>query len=143
MSTALIEFLFPSQAREFRGQRWVNVGLRCAHLLGVAGIGGGFLFDLHPQAWASYWHLTLASGVALSLIYIWSTAIWLCEIKGLAIIFKNILLAVAIAVPAARGELFIAIVVISGLVAHAPARVRSRRWLRWPKVAGYRSGHRL
>ena len=131
----MIPILFPPQSREFRGQRWVNICLRCGHLIGVAGIGGGFLFGLDPESWESYWLLTLSTGVVLSLIYIWSSAIWLFELKGLAIVLKNILLAIALAAPAARGELFIVIVVISGLIAHAPARVRSRRWLRPPANA--------
>jgi hypothetical protein len=134
MATTLISLLFPHEARVFPGQRWVNISLRCAHLVGVAGIAGGFLFGLEPEAWASYWHLTLASGIALSLIYVWSTAAWLFELKGLTIILKTMLLALALAVPSLKGEVFIAIIVMSGLIAHAPARVRSRPWLKLPAV---------
>ena len=129
MPQNLIQILFPSEARWFRGERWVNIGLRCTHLVGVAGIGGGILFDLPAETWSSYWQLTLASGVVLSMLYIWSSAIWLFELKGQAILLKVILLAAALAFPAVRGELFVVIVVISGLIAHAPARVRSRCWL--------------
>lgn len=139
MPKTLISALFPSQAREFRGQRWVNIGLRCAHLVGVAGIAGGFLFGLETESWVSYWHLTLASGVALSLIYIWGTATWLLELKGLAIVLKNLMLVVALFAPGLRAEIFIAIIVMSGLIAHAPARVRSRRWLKPPVSSGTQS----
>lgn len=132
MQKKLTATLFPSQAREFPGQRWVNISLRCLHLVGVAGVAGGFLFALSSESWLAYWHLTLASGVALMLIYIWSSAVWLFELKGMAIALKIMLLVLALVFPAMRAEAFIAIIVISGLIAHAPARVRSRRWLEPP-----------
>jgi len=134
MAITLISMLFPRDAREFRGQRWVNISLRCAHLVGVAGVAGGFLFGLEPGSWAFYWHLALASGIGLSLIYVWSNAAWLLELKGLTIVIKTMMLAAALAVPDIKAEIFIAIIVMSGLIAHAPARVRSRRWLRLPAV---------
>lgn len=134
MPSTLNSMLFPREPREFRGQRWVNIGLRCAHLVGVAGVAGGFLFSLDPVSWTSYWHLALASGIGLSLIYVWSTATWLLELKGLTIVIKTMLLAAALAAPDLKAEIFVAIIILSGLIAHAPARVRSRRWLRVPAV---------
>lgn len=128
----LMQALFPSRPRQFHGERWVNIGLRCVHLVGVAGIGGGFLADLDPAAWMFYWYLTLASGVVLSLIYLWSTAAWLFEFKGAAIVLKLLLLGLALAAPALRAEVFVAVIVLSGLIAHAPARLRGRRWIRLP-----------
>lgn len=126
--SALGRVLFPPEPRHFPGQRWVNIAMRSVHLVGVAGIGGGFLFDLNRAAWEIYWLLTLASGVALSLLYLWSTCAWIIELKGLAIVVKTALLGLALAVPEARGELFVLIIAISGMIAHAPARVRGYRW---------------
>jgi hypothetical protein len=107
----------------------VNIALRCLHLVGVAGIGAGFLFDLEPTRWLAFWHLTLASGVLLSLLYLWGTALWLFQLKGLAIVLKVALLALAWHWVARRAELFILVILISGLVAHAPGRVRGLRLL--------------
>jgi hypothetical protein len=128
MRSALAQLLFPEPARRFRGERWVNVALRSLHLVGVAGIGGGFLFDQPPAAWETYWHLTVGSGVALSALYLWGTAAWLFELKGLSIVIKTLLLAVALWLPALRAELFVVVVILSGLIAHAPAWVRGYRW---------------
>ncbi|MDJ0740669.1 MAG: hypothetical protein QNJ91_13210 [Gammaproteobacteria bacterium] len=130
--------LFPAQPRGFRGERWLNIGLRCAHLVGIAGMAGGFLFALDAADWGLYWYLALASGVALSVMYVWSTAAWLFELKGLAVLLKIALLAGATAYPALRGEVFVTIIVLSGLIAHAPAKVRSRQWLRPPGTIGRR-----
>jgi hypothetical protein len=120
--------LFPDEARTFTGERWVDIGLRCAHLVGVAGIGGGFLLTLEQDRRLTFWHLTLVSGVLLSLLYLWSSAAWLLQRKGLAIMFKLVLLALALGLPTWRGSLFIAVIVLSGLIAHAPGRVRGLRW---------------
>ena len=37
-----IDWLFPAESRQFYGQRWLNILLRSVHLLGVAGVGGGY-----------------------------------------------------------------------------------------------------
>jgi hypothetical protein len=132
MPNTWLQTLFPAEPRWFRGDRWVNIGLRCIHLVGIAGISGGFLFNLDQAHWATYWHLALASGLALALLYFWSTAAWLFQIKGLAVVVKILLLAVALRIPQLQGELFVAIIVISGLTAHAPARIRAQRWLKLP-----------
>ncbi|MCW8957907.1 MAG: hypothetical protein OQL21_02570, partial [Gammaproteobacteria bacterium] len=66
------DWLFPHQPRNFAGQRWLNIVLRALHLVGVAGIGGSFLFALDEVLWRPYWYLTLGSGIALSLLYLWS-----------------------------------------------------------------------
>lgn len=132
MRTDLTSLLFPTPAREFRGQRWVNIGLRCVHLVGMAGVAGGFLFDLAPTQWSAYWYLTLASGIALSLLYIWSSLVWLLELKGLTIIIKLLLLFFGSLVEDARVAVFIVLVVLSGVVAHAPGQIRSWRWLEKP-----------
>lgn len=126
---------FPSEPRYFRGERWVNICLRSAHLVGVAGIGGGFLLDVQTAVWDFYWYLTLATGITLSVLYLWSSVAWLFELKGLAIIIKTTLLAVALALPSMRAELFVLVIVISGVMAHAPAWVRGARWARLPWLA--------
>lgn len=124
LPSSVTDWLFPSRPREFTGQRWINIGLRTLHLLGVAFVAGGFLFSLPEEQWRLYWYLTLVTGIALSLIYVWSTALWLFQLKGIAIIAKLVLLGVAFSLPAWRAELFSLVVIISGVIAHAPGRVR-------------------
>lgn len=116
--------LFPAEARAFPGQRGLNVLLRALHLVGVAGIGGGFLFGLSETDWLPFWWTTLTSGIALALLYLWSDIRWLVQLKGLAIVFKLLLLALAMAVPELRAAGFILIVVLSAVIAHAPGGLR-------------------
>ncbi|MCB1774079.1 MAG: hypothetical protein KDI88_10715 [Gammaproteobacteria bacterium] len=132
MPASRAAWLFPERSRHFAGERWINIALRCLHLVGVAGMSGGFLFDLAASEWSFYWYLAIATGAALALLYLWNSATWLFELKGLAILFKLALLAIAAALPSLRGEVFVVVIVLSGLVAHAPARVRGWRWSSLP-----------
>ena len=125
--TRLNSLLIPPTPRSFPGERWLNISLRCAHLVGIAGISGGFLFTLAEAQWLPFWYLAVGSGVALTLLYLWSTALWLVQLKGIAIILKVSLLAAATLLPGWRTELFLIIIIISGLIAHAPGAVRGYR----------------
>lgn len=108
--------------------RWINITLRGLHLIGIAGLAGGFLFDLPETRWLVYWYLTLASGVLLAALYLWTDAGWLWKLKGQAILVKLALLALAYVYPAWRAELFMLIIALSAFFAHAPDRVRSYGW---------------
>jgi len=110
--------------RNFPGQRWINIGLRSAHLLGVAGIGGGFLLGVEESLWEAYWWLTLISGVLLSLLYLWTSPRWAFQLKGMAVIAKVGLLAVGMVLTDWRATMFVLVVIISAFIAHAPGRVR-------------------
>lgn len=124
------EWIFPGQARYFPGQRWFNILLRAAHLIGVAGIGGGFLFGMEQALWRPWWWLTVVTGVLLTLLYLYSDGRWLLQLKGQAILLKLGLLALAFALPPWRAELFVLVILLSALIAHAPGAVRGYRWWR-------------
>ncbi len=116
--------LFPAQSRYFKGQRWVNIALRTLHLLGVAGLGAGFLYAGVDQSWRLYLQLTMLSGTGLILISIWNDGVWLVQLRGQAILLKMLLLGIIPLWPELRQPLFIGIILISGLISHAPANVR-------------------
>lgn len=108
--------------------RWLNISLRGLHLVGIAGLAGGFLFDLPEARWLGYWHLALASGALLAALYVWTDAGWLLKLKGQVILAKLALLALAYAYPGWRSEAFMLVILLSALFAHAPDRVRSYAW---------------
>ncbi len=116
--------LLPPQARGFTGKRWLEIGLRTAHLLGMAGVGGGFLYGAPVTAWKPYFWLLLGSGVAMLLLQVWSNAIWLVQLRGLVILLKVGLLATVALWPVLALPVLLAVVAISGVFAHAPGRVR-------------------
>ncbi len=118
----------PPPERCFPYLRWLNIALRGLHLVGVAGLAGGFLFDLPEADWLGYWHLVLISGALLAALYLWIDAQWIMKLKGQAILAKLALLALAHGFPGWRTEAFVLIILLSAFFAHAPDRVRSYAW---------------
>ena len=116
--------LFPPANRGFRGKRWLGIALRTAHLVGTAGAGAHFLYGAPAAAWLPYLWLTLASGLVMTALEIWSNGFWLIQLRGVAVLAKLGLLGVAMHAPAYAAPALVFIVVISGVVSHAPARVR-------------------
>ncbi|MGQ9862818.1 MAG: hypothetical protein ACUVSD_12525 [Thiobacillaceae bacterium] len=118
----------PPPERFFPYLRWLNIALRGLHLVGIAGLAGGFLFDLPETYWRGYWFLTLASGALLVGLYLWTDAGWLFKLKGQAILAKLALLGLAYAREDWQATIFVLIILLSAFFAHAPDRVRSWAW---------------
>lgn len=106
----------------------MNIALRGLHLVGIAGLAGGFLFGLPEAQWAAYAYLAIATGILLSALYLWTDASWLVKLKGQAILVKLVLLVLAHVYPAWRPEAFVLVILLSAFFAHAPDRVRSYVW---------------
>lgn len=130
----------PPPPRSFPGQRWLNIALRGLHLVGVAGMAGGFLFGLPDSQWQAYWHLAGVTGVLMSLIYLWIDQEWIRQLKGQVIVLKVLLLWVGLAWPPAQASIFILVILLSALFAHAPASLRSYAWGREVRVCGSEPG---
>lgn len=105
-------------------KRWIKISLRTLHLLAVAGVGGGILFGLERDLWVNYWWLAVASGGLMMLIDIVSNPVWLVQLRGLVIFFKLFLLTLLGSQPDLDSELLLVIIVISGVISHAPGKLR-------------------
>lgn len=116
--------LFPANARSFPGQRGANVILRTLHLAGIAGIGAAYLYAPVTSGWWPYFYLALISGSGLAAIYLWSNGIWLVQLRGQVILLKLLFLVLIPFLPDLRAGLFLAVIVLSGWIAHAPGDVR-------------------
>ena len=125
--------LFPPQARDFPGLRWLNISLRSLHLVGMAGMGGSYLFSAVMNPLLDFWLITLLSGATMVVLAIWSDGRWLLQLRGAAILIKLLLL---LLLPWLN-ELFshgaawglIVIILLSSLISHAPGKVRYHFWL--------------
>lgn len=113
-----------NSVRDFPGRRWLNLGLRTAHLAGVVLLGAALLGGSDPAAGA--W-LTLASGLAMFAGDAWANPGHLGEIAGTGVLLKLFLVALMALVPALALPLFWTILVLSGVLSHAPGAVRHRR----------------
>lgn len=104
-------------------RRWLGNALRSAHLGAVVLLGAQQLGAGHP--WAAWGGpLTLASGLAL-LASEWADArIRLFELAGLVVLAKLALVGWMVADPARAPLLFWPVLLVSGLSAHAPRRLR-------------------
>jgi len=105
-------------------KRWTKISLRTLHLLAVAGVGGGILFGLEKDLWVNYWWLALVSGVLIMLIDIASNPVWTVQVRGLVIYLKLILLAFLGSNPSLDGWLLAVIIIMSGIISHAPGQLR-------------------
>ena len=105
-------------------KRWTKISLRTLHLLAVAGAGGGILFGLEKDLWINYWWLALVSGALMMVIDIVSNPVWVVQVRGLVIFLKLILLALLGQNPELDRILLIVIIIISGVISHAPGKLR-------------------
>ena len=105
-------------------KRWTKISLRTLHLVAVAGVGGGILFDLDNGLWINYWWLALVSGSLLMLIDVVSNPVWLVQVRGFSVYFKLILLAFLGSYPEWDRFLILVIIVISAVISHAPGKLR-------------------
>ncbi len=93
MSLLSSRVIFPRESRDFVGKRYISIGLRTLHLMGIAGFAGFFLFALPIEIWRPFAILAVSSGIALIGVEIFSDGIWLLQLRGLAVILKLLILA--------------------------------------------------
>ncbi len=111
--------------RSFRGKRWVGILLRSFHLIGIAGLAGAYLFAAPEEQWTPYLVITLVSGVLMVIKEVYSDGIWLLQLRGQIILLKLTVLAAAIVLlPEHNAYLYLGIIFVSGIIAHAPGNVR-------------------
>ena len=121
---SLYRLAFPPRYRGFTGRRWVSIGLRTAHLLGVTGLGGALVCGMAPEIWRPYLWLTVATGSLMLAIEVWGSAIYLIQLRGLAMIAKVLILGGSTLAAGTETAMSVVTVVLSGVVSHAPASIR-------------------
>jgi len=118
-------WLIADHKRELPGRRWISIVLRTLHLLGIAGSAGGYLFQLPLEQWHGWLLLALASGVLMMLKEVYVDGIWLLQLRGQLILLKLLLLGIShLWWDTPQAWAYCLIILISGLIAHAPGDVR-------------------
>lgn len=110
--------------RDFPGRRWLSIGLRSLHLVGVVLLGAAMLGSGDREMAGT---VVLASGLLLFALDLWSQPDHLGELAGLFVVVKLLLVAGLLAFPGAAAALFWGLVVASSLVSHAPGHFRHIR----------------
>lgn len=121
----LYRTVFPERSRSFPGQRWVSIGLRCLHLVGIAGAGGLFLYGAPASEAGPFLQLAIWSGVGMAAVRLYCNGSWLVQARGQVTLAKlPLLYTVGLLEGAAAALLFAAVIILAGVFAHAPGDVR-------------------
>jgi len=115
---------FPPVSRSFRAKRWVKITIRTMHLIAVSGVGAGVFFGVGDGALIGFIHATWLTGAAFVALELWSNGVWLFQLRGWAVLVKLLLVVALVKFEQQRLLLFLAIMVISGVISHAPGSVR-------------------
>lgn len=116
--------LFPDPPRRIPYERGISVALRTAHLATSGLLLGGHAFDVAPHRLIPFLYLTIASGVGLALLELYSSCRWIYLGKGILVMLKVALL-IAAGVWWDQRVVFLLLVVFVGSVgSHMPARFR-------------------
>ncbi len=116
---------------DFKGKRWLKIGLRTFHLVGFAGV---FASALNQSDQPVFWALTIFTGVGLLILESLSNLIWFVQVRGLIIYIKLGLLYGLYVLPEFAVAWMIAIIVLSGIISHAPSSFRYFSLLHGKKV---------
>lgn len=120
-----MSWLFPTEKRDLPGRRWLSIGLRTLHLIGIAGLAGAYLFHLPHSEWSGYLWLAVISGSLMAVIAVYVDGIWLLQLRGHAIFLKLFLLSsVFWLFDEPQSGVYLLVILISGIVSHAPGKVR-------------------
>ncbi len=120
----IIKTLFPVKTRTFKLKRWVKIGLRTLHLIGVAGAAGGLIHDQPLDVLFPFLVMMNVSGILFILLEIWSNGIWLIQLRGIVISLKIGIIILLPYFPQRTLFFLIGIIIVSSIISHAPGDVR-------------------
>lgn len=106
---------------EGSARRLLKVIVRTIHLVGIAGVFGSAMSDTTNPF---YLYLAMISGVVLMIMEIHSGLIWFVQLRGIAQLVKMLFLLVIHQRPELTMSCLIVVIVISGLMSHAPSWIR-------------------
>ena len=101
-----------------------NVLFRTLHLAAFGLMLGGYAYDVDPERVTPALIATITTGALLVLVELYADPRWPFLGKGVLVLVKLALLMLVPLFPAARLPLLVAIVVLAGVGAHMPRRLR-------------------
>jgi hypothetical protein len=122
-------FLFPEKPRSFPGRRLIKGALRAAHILCTGIYVGGHVFAADGELIFAWMVASLVTGVGLLLTDLYASMAILCEVRGLAVLAKLVLIGLPSAMPAARVPMLMAAVLVGAVSSHLPASYRHFIWI--------------
>jgi hypothetical protein len=124
MGPRLIEILFPVTPRRIPYDRGINIALRTAHLMTSGILLGGHVFAISAERLILLLYLTIASGVGMVLLELYTSCRWIYLGKGAMVMLKVALLIAAGVWWEQRVVLLLLVVLVGSVGSHMPARFR-------------------
>jgi len=124
-----LRVFFPVKLRTFPHRHAIRIGLRTVHLLTMAVLLGGHVFE-QPVDVLQFWLVaTITSGVLLLLTDLYASMAILFELRSLAAVIK---IGLVLLVPffwQYRIFLLVTVLVIGAVSSHLSGQLRHKRWL--------------
>lgn len=118
--------LFPRVPRDFTFRRGVRIGLRSLHIFTAGTLLAGYIFD-QPAAVLEPWlFATVISGFLLLATDMHASLAVLCELRGLAVFAKLVLMALVPLFWNARVSLLLIAFAIGVVASHMPGQYRHK-----------------
>lgn len=114
----------PATLRTFPGIRWVRIALRTAHLIAMGLLIGGVAGGASSSGLSAALWGTFLSGALFVAIELYQSALFVFQVKGIAVLVKLLLLVLAVERPESALPFLIVAVVIGGISSHMPGRYR-------------------
>ena len=116
--------LFPPGLRNIQGGRWMRISLRTWHLASMAFLVGGVAQGVPMDSLrGALWGVTL-SGMGYVVMELYTSFVFLLQLKGIAVIAKVLLMGAAAASPGHALEFLVAAIIIGGISSHMPGKYR-------------------
>jgi len=122
---------FLSSLPDNTSRRLANVIVRTIHLVGIAGLFGNAMMGSSESI---YINLAIVSGIILTVLEAYPGTIWFVQIRGICLYLKLLLLLLLHIYPDTAIPCLIAVVVISGVISHAPSWIRYFSVQHWQVV---------
>ena len=122
---------FLSSLPDNTSRRLANVIVRTIHLVGIAGLFGNAMMGSSESI---YINLAIVSGIILTVLEAYPGTIWFVQIRGICLYLKLLLLLLLHIYPDTAIPCLIAVIVISGVISHAPSWIRYFSVQHWQVV---------
>ena len=120
----LVNILVPDQPRVLPYARAWNMAFRTIHI-GVTGIlFGGHVFDVAAERLLIWLYLSIATGIGLIVIEAYPSCRWFYQGRGVAVLFKLVLLGIVPLLWDYRVAILSAVLVLASVGSHMPGRFR-------------------
>ncbi len=133
--------LFPNPPRDFPGRRAVRTGLRALHVFAAGTLLAGHIFEIPRDSLMPWLMAAVATGAALIATDVHASLAFACEVRGLLVLMKILLVAVVPFLWDVRVGLLAVALAIGVVGSHMPGRFRHRLlWLRGRVAVDERKG---